>query len=47
MRDLYTSDIEEVIIEGEPAYEDAKEFMRMLMPSQVGKVKLYKEGMPL
>ncbi len=47
LRDQFTSDIEEIIIEGEEAYNDAKEFVRMLMPAQTGKVKLYKEAMPL
>ena len=47
LRDLFTSDIEEIIIEGEAAHNDAKEFVRMLMPSNVGKVKLYKDTMPI
>lgn len=47
LRDLYTSDVEEVIVEGEAAHEEAKNFMRMLMPSHAGRVKLYKDAMPL
>ncbi len=47
LRDLYTSDVEEVIIEGEDAFNEAKSFMKMLMPSHSGRVKLYKEAMPL
>ena len=47
LRDLYTSDVEEVIVEGEASYNEAKDFMRMLMPSHASKVKLYKESMPL
>jgi ribonuclease E len=47
LRDLYTSDVEEVIVEGEAAYNEAKEFMRMLMPSHAARVKLYKESMPV
>ena len=47
LRDLYTSDVEEVIVEGEPAYNEAKDFMRMLMPSHAAKIKLYKESMPI
>ncbi len=47
LRDLYTSDVEEVIIEGEPAFNEAKDFMRMLMPSHAARVKLYKESMPI
>ena len=33
IRDLYSKDIDEVIVAGPEAYEEAKEFMRMLMPS--------------
>lgn len=47
LRDLYTSDVEEVIVEGETAFNEAKEFMRMLMPSHAARVKLYKESMPI
>ena len=34
IRDLYATDIDEVLVEGEEGYQDAKDFMRMLMPSQ-------------
>lgn len=47
LRDQFTSDIEEVIIEGETAFEEAKNFMQMLMPSHVSRIKFYKETMPL
>ncbi len=47
IRDLYDKDIEEVQIEGEPAYKEAKAFMKMLMPSHASKVKHYKDGTPL
>lgn len=47
LRDLYTSDVEEIIIEGEAAYQEAREFMKMLMPSHAARVKLFKESMPL
>ncbi|MBN8542873.1 MAG: Rne/Rng family ribonuclease [Alphaproteobacteria bacterium] len=47
LRDLFTSDIEDIVIEGEAAYNDAKEFMNMLMPQSEGKVKLHKEHLPL
>ncbi|MDX2095862.1 MAG: Rne/Rng family ribonuclease [Alphaproteobacteria bacterium] len=47
LRDLYTNDVEEVIVEGEEGYNEAKDFMRMLMPSNAARVKLYKESMPL
>jgi len=33
IRDLYNKDIDEIVVAGDEAYKDAKEFMRMLMPS--------------
>ena len=43
IRDLYSRDIDEVIVDGESAYRTAKDFMRMLMPSHASRVKRYKE----
>jgi len=47
IRDLYDKDIDEVWVEGEAAYKEARDFMRMLMPSQAKKVQAYREPMPL
>ncbi|MEQ8405620.1 MAG: ribonuclease E/G [Oceanicaulis sp.] len=47
IRDLYDKDIEEVQVEGEEAYKEAKAFMKMLMPSHAVKVKHYKDDTPL
>ena len=47
IRDLYTKDVDEVIVEGEEAYREAKDFMKMLMPSHAKNVRLYKEARPL
>jgi ribonuclease E len=47
IRDLYNKDIDEVIVAGEDAYKDAKDFMRMLMPSHAKNVKPYREPQPL
>ncbi len=47
IRDLYTKDVEEVFVEGEAAYREAKDFMKMLMPSHAKNVKLYKDARPL
>ena len=47
IRDLYNKDIDEVIVSGDDAYKDAKEFMRMLMPSHAKNVKPYKEVQPI
>ncbi|HEX5508572.1 MAG TPA: Rne/Rng family ribonuclease [Pseudolabrys sp.] len=47
IRDLYNKDIDEIIVSGEQGYGDAKEFMRMLMPSHAKHVKLYKDTQPI
>jgi ribonuclease E len=47
IRDLYTKDVDEVLVEGEQAYRDAKDFMKMLMPSHARNVKPYKDTRPL
>jgi len=47
LRDLYTKDIDEVLVAGADAYHEAKEFMRMLMPSHAKNVKLYADSQPL
>jgi ribonuclease E len=47
IRDLYNKDIDEIVVAGEDAYKEAKEFMRMLMPSHAKNVKLYQEGLPI
>ncbi len=47
IRDLYNKDIDEILVAGEDTYKEAKEFMRMLMPSHAKNVQLYKEPEPL
>ena len=47
IRDLYNKDIDEVHVAGEAAYREAKDFMRMLMPSHAKSVKAYREQTPL
>jgi len=47
IRDLYSKDIDEVVVAGPDAYQEAKEFMRMLMPSHAKNVKLYADTQPL
>ena len=47
IRDLYNKDIDEVMVAGEEAYRDAKDFMRMLMPSHAKNVKPYREPTPI
>ncbi len=47
IRDLYTKDIDEIVVAGEEGYKEARDFMRMLMPSHVKHVKQYKDTQPL
>ena len=47
IRDLYNKDIDEVVVAGEDGYREAKDFMRMLMPSHAKAVKLYRDPTPL
>ncbi len=47
IRDLYTKDVDEVVVDGDAAYREAKEFMKMLMPSHAKNVKSYKDPKPL
>ena len=47
IRDLYDKDIETVLVEGESGYREAKDFMKMLMPSHAKHVQRYKDKVPL
>ncbi len=47
IRDMFDKDIEGVWVEGEAAFRDARDFMRMLMPSQAKKIQHYNEATPL
>jgi ribonuclease E len=47
IRDLYNKDIDEVIVAGDAAYRDARDFMRMLMPSHAKNVKPYHDNQPV
>jgi ribonuclease E len=44
LRDLYSVEIEEILIQGEVAYKKAKAFMRMFMPSHAKRVHLHAES---
>ena len=43
IRDLYTKEIDEVLVEGDVGYRTAKNFMKLLIPSHAKRVKAYKE----
>jgi ribonuclease E len=47
IRDLYNRDIDEVLVEGDRGYQNAKDFMKMIMPSHSKNVKHYNDGLPL
>ena len=47
IRDLYSKEIDEVFVAGEDAYREAKDFMRMIMPSHAKNVQLYKDDQPI
>ncbi|CAN7265356.1 Rne/Rng family ribonuclease [Devosia sp. LjRoot3] len=47
IRDLYNKDIDEVLVAGDAAYREAKDFMKMIMPSHAKNVKPYGEEQPL
>ena len=47
IRDLYNKDIEEVVVAGDDGYREAKEFMRLLMPSHAKNVQPYRDPQPV
>ena len=47
IRDLYSKDIDEILVAGEAAHKEARDFMRMLSPSQAKNVVKYEAPEPL
>ena len=47
IRDLYNKDIGEILVSGDQGYREAKDFMRMLMPSHAKVVQPYKDPLPI
>ena len=47
VRDLYDKDVERIIVEGEDAYNEARTFVKMLMPSHTRKVVHHDDNGPL
>ncbi|MYB14426.1 MAG: Rne/Rng family ribonuclease, partial [Rhodospirillaceae bacterium] len=43
IRDLYSKEIDEVLVEGDDGYRTAKDFMKLLIPSHAKRVRAYKE----
>jgi ribonuclease E len=44
IRDVYSRDIDEILVDGEEGWRAAHDFMRMLMPSHAKKVQLWRDG---
>ncbi|MDA8129075.1 MAG: Rne/Rng family ribonuclease [Betaproteobacteria bacterium] len=47
IRDYFSADIGEILIDTEDIYEQAQQFMAHVMPANVNKVKLYRDDVPL
>ncbi|MFN4297833.1 MAG: Rne/Rng family ribonuclease [Brevundimonas sp.] len=47
VRDMFDKDFDGIQVEGEEGWREARDFMRVLMPSQARKVHLYKGSKPL
>lgn len=47
LRDMYDKDIDQVLVDGEVAYREAKDLSKMLMPSHAKKVQQHKSGLPV
>ncbi len=47
IRDLYNEDIDEIVVAGDDGYREAKEFMRLLTPTQVKSVQPWRDPAPL
>jgi len=47
IRDLYNKDIDQVLVAGDEGYREAKDFMRMLMPSHAKVVQPYRDPTPM
>ena len=47
LRDMYDENTKNIIIEGHEGYKKAQNFMKMIMPSHVKKIKKYRDKIPL
>ncbi len=47
IRDLYNKNIDEILVSGDQGYREAKDFMRMLMPSHAKVVQPYRDPIPI
>ncbi len=47
IRDVYSRDVDDILVDGEVGWRAARDFMRMLMPTHAKKVQLWKDPQPL
>jgi ribonuclease E len=47
IRDYFHQDIGEILVDTEAIYEQARQFMSHVMPQNVGRIKLYRDDVPL
>ena len=47
IRDLYSKEVDEIVVAGEGGYREARQFMRLLMPSHVNSIQLYRDTQPV
>ncbi len=47
IRDLYSKEVEEIVVSGEAGFAEARDFMRMLMPGNVKSVQEYRDPQPI
>ena len=47
LRDMYDDDTQNIFVEGNEGYQKAKNFMKMIMPKNVKKIKKYRDKLPL
>lgn len=47
LRDWYNEDVDELLIEGDDAYRHAREFIKEIMPDQTGRIKQYRNKVPI
>ncbi|WP_454886549.1 Rne/Rng family ribonuclease [Sphingomonas oryzagri] len=47
IRDIYSREIDEVIVEGEEGYRTSRDYMKLLMPSHAKKIRPYVDPVPL
>ena len=47
IRDVYSRDVDDILVDGEAGWKAARDFMRMLMPTHAKKVQLWRDPQPL